>query len=940
MKKLSDLTPYTNILPYASEIFGVYQPILGWRSKRIKAEIERGFANDIQKLSDAILANLNPKYQIRFDPRGEKVDYLRPAAPVARPFSPQSFVYDAITKKLPPVSEYKETIWGNLIKTEEIQRALTGIVIPKCLQWYNTASKAAPASAVTTLSGTAATRSPDPIQAVAAQLHRESVLAGYLLQLRKAKQFDKLKALFYGDNTFSAKFAMLTALYEYKNPLDYIDPYKDLDRVSLSPLGIVHLFRQYFYEFDTFLSTPVGHVWLSPGSTVELIEVSSRKTITEKVLETALETAAKAETSETERDEISDAVKENNRSDVKFGFNTKVHQGWVGGHADASASIDINNTQEKAREVSHKHMREQSEKLSTEIRKNFKSTFRTVSETTDTSSKRYVLTNSTDKLINYELRRKMRQVGVQVQDIGTYLSWQTYVDNPGKELGIAKLVHLAKSPELDSIPDPISIPVPEPITTTKEISIPFVAKGPETNEDDMDEVYRNGVEVYQDTFEGPPEKIKYKFKDIEAFCDQSGYIYYHMEWDYRGNDIEVEVYDLDTNTEGKVTFSIRLKHVNFRNVSPLTIGAKITWVPTDTIKAEIDAKNKASLDKTTEKVRYEHEKAYVEAARERIEQASGIQPRKFEDLREEERIVVYRRLIRMLTKGIPQPDDRTHHVVAELLNTIFDIDKMLYFVAPEWWRPRFYSAHQNLGLQKPPETTPGPTSGDTTSIYKEIVIPIQVMIPMAPNVEDTQIASSSVVGWGGLGENRANNYYITDKSESAKLGASLGWLLQLDGDNLRNAFLNAPWVKAVIPIRPGKERAAMNWLSRVNVEGTEGLDDDYVAPPSELAGIPHSGPKPTVKDAIFHLCDQVAEKHKASMTVGKYPPEEINDDNKVSATPIDKVYEHGFYPLKGGFKVKPGTDPFDIFDQWIEILPTDQVVPVEVQYDPKTGRQL
>ena len=29
----------------------------------------------------------------------------------------------------------------------------------------------------------------------------------------------------------------------------------------------------------------------------------------------------------------------------------------------------------------------------------------------------------------------------------------------------------------------------------------------------------------------------------------------------------------------------------------------------------------------------------------------------------------------------------------------------------------------------------------------------------------------------------------------------------------------------------------------------------------------------------------------------------------------------------------------EIFDQWIEILPTDQIVPVEVSYDPKTGRQ-
>ena len=67
--------------------------------------------------------------------------------------------------------------------------------------------------------------------------------------------------------------------------------------------------------------------------------------------------------------------------------------------------------------------------------------------------------------------------------------------------------------------------------------------------------------------------------------------------------------------------------------------------------------------------------------------------------------------------------------------------------------------------------------------------------------------------------------------------------------------------------------------------------------------------------------------------------QEINDDNKVSATPVDKVFEHGFYPLQGGFRVQPA-GAFEVFDQWVEILPTDQVVPVEVTYDPKTGRQV
>lgn len=53
----------------------------------------------------------------------------------------------------------------------------------------------------------------------------------------------------------------------------------------------------------------------------------------------------------------------------------------------------------------------------------------------------------------------------------------------------------------------------------------------------------------------------------------------------------------------------------------------------------------------------------------------------------------------------------------------------------------------------------------------------------------------------------------------------------------------------------------------------------------------------------------------------------------------NKVYEHGFYPLQGGFKVKMNDD-FEIFDQWVEVLPTDQVVAVEVKNDPKTGRQI
>ena len=50
------------------------------------------------------------------------------------------------------------------------------------------------------------------------------------------------------------------------------------------------------------------------------------------------------------------------------------------------------------------------------------------------------------------------------------------------------------------------------------------------------------------------------------------------------------------------------------------------------------------------------------------------------------------------------------------------------------------------------------------------------------------------------------------------------------------------------------------------------------------------------------------------------------------------MYEKGFDPLADGFRADP-LEPFEVFDQWVEVMPTDQIVPVPVVYDPKTGRQ-
>jgi hypothetical protein len=89
------------------------------------------------------------------------------------------------------------------------------------------------------------------------------------------------------------------------------------------------------------------------------------------------------------------------------------------------------------------------------------------------------------------------------------------------------------------------------------------------------------------------------------------------------------------------------------------------------------------------------EQAYLDAVHDRVTMASLVTKRSFEHLREEERTIVYRNLIKMLMtenlyRNTPETaaGHQSRHVLSELINSIFDVDKMLYFVAPEWWKPR------------------------------------------------------------------------------------------------------------------------------------------------------------------------------------------------------------------------------------------------------------
>ncbi|MFG3506921.1 hypothetical protein ACGF5F_15560 [Streptomyces sp. NPDC047821] len=685
--------------------------------------------------------------------------------------------------------------------------------------------------------------------------------------------------------------------------------YKDAAGGALSPVGLVNLFREYFFEFDTFLGTPAGHIWVSPGGTVEVVESSTRRTLVEKVTEQAEETTRRTEESLTEQSDVADAVKEDNSSDTKLGVsatggvNAKIY------HADVSASFSTQNTVKRGSETTHKHTRTQTAKATSEIKRNFKTTFKTVTETTDTSSRRYVLNNTGDELVNFELRRKMRKVGIQLQHIGTRLCWQIHLPDPGRELGLGDMVHVVQAPDLSSLKKPEEIPAPE----NKQIPFHFDIEfrhdsGPD---DEAEETYlphptnhcrglhENNVPLLDevdDTIQFcfdrplPPVPEGYRFSQI-ASLDKHG--------------AQVTFADPQVDVDKNIV-TLRLTYANFQGRKSLPFDAVLLYVPTQDAKDKVQKLNDKAKAEYQEEVRRIQHAAYGEAVRERLRMVSSLRARPAEDLRSEERRTVFRKLIRKLPGDqFPQDPANPHppYLEAGQIQQYFDVDEMLYFVAPDFWRP-------------------GPVSTPTaTSTGRYPVPPLEE--PVAPGGgAPLPLAGQTVAGWYSRAERYQSpeewrvNYLISEQTQPAPLGSSLGWLIQIDADERRNEFLNAAWVKAVLPIRPGQERAALAWLAKV--EGEAGFDLPYALQDDD----PDAYRDKTVGQVLELLADHL---------------QSLAGENFDQALAAEKVFENGFDPLEGGFRP---AEPYQVFDQWVEVLPTDQVVAVQVKYDPKSGQQL
>jgi hypothetical protein len=171
----------------------------------------------------------------------------------------------------------------------------------------------------------------------------------------------------------------------------------------------------------------------------------------------------------------------------------------------------------------------------------------------------------------------------------------------------------------------------------------------------------------------------------------------------------------------------------------------------------------------------------------------------------------------------------------EYFHRYFDVNAIFIYTHPSWWKPRFSS--KNIGVRRPA-------------------------------------------------------YEITANSEPAPLGSSLGWLIQLDGDRRRNEFLNSPWARVCIPMRAGREREAIEWLS-AHIEGEVGYD---------IGAKPLSG-----------LIADIEKYRGREAALGTNSADYVKVDSTPGA-PADPAKPEGVYPLVDEFDVTMPTDGF-VYDE-------------------------
>ncbi len=111
VKRIADLGQYAGVLPYASELFGIYQPLLGWKSKRTAERIERGMTRDKARIIRNLQREIAPSVRIEYDEAGQvRIDISAGELREGAKKVVDSIVLERISQSLPAYRDYDPSV--------------------------------------------------------------------------------------------------------------------------------------------------------------------------------------------------------------------------------------------------------------------------------------------------------------------------------------------------------------------------------------------------------------------------------------------------------------------------------------------------------------------------------------------------------------------------------------------------------------------------------------------------------------------------------------------------------------------------------------------------------------------------------------------------------------------------------------------------------------
>ena len=129
MIKASELEKYIGVLPYDSELFGVYQSLLGWKSKRAERRFGRGLSADKSQALRVLASAFNPKAEVRFHGTCEVEFTLRPGELIGgdlRTFD--SYLMTELARELPSVTDLRPELWVDLLHPDRVGQLMSDTV--------------------------------------------------------------------------------------------------------------------------------------------------------------------------------------------------------------------------------------------------------------------------------------------------------------------------------------------------------------------------------------------------------------------------------------------------------------------------------------------------------------------------------------------------------------------------------------------------------------------------------------------------------------------------------------------------------------------------------------------------------------------------------------------------------------------------------------------